>query len=215
MPRTRRSLSAPLRDVTQEIDRLLRVDAENQRNFALGAGRPGRGRLSNRQLYLLTEGLFFAGYRAFEGFLRDVFLLYCLEKQPSSGGAVRSFLKPKSFSHAERLIRSSLRFLDWTSPDDVVKRAEIYLDNGFPIKDQYAPRMEVLRDMKRIRNHIAHDSEDSRTEYIKVLRRHYGVVPIPLPSPGEYLLRTDRADTSKYMLVTYLEFLRAAAVALA
>lgn len=214
MPRSRRSLNAPFREFRLEIDRLLRVDEENQKNIAFGGGRTGHGRLSSRQLHILTEGLFFAGYRAFEGFLRDIFLLYCLEKQPGTGGRVRSFLKPQSFLHAERLIRSSMRFLDWTSPDHILERAELYLEGGFPIKDQYAPRMEKLRDMKRLRNHIAHDSEESQSEYLKVIRRYYTVVPVPLPSPGEYLLKTDKEDSSKYMLITYLEFLKAAAAAL-
>lgn len=66
--------------------------------------------------------------------MRDVFLLYCLEKRPQTGKKVGSYLKPKSFHHAEQLIQSSMPFLDWVSPETVVSRAELYLDQGFPIK---------------------------------------------------------------------------------
>lgn len=88
------------------------------------------------------------------------------------------------------------------------------MQDGFPIKDQYAARMEVFRDMRRLRNHIAHNSLESLAGYKVVIRKQYSVDPVPLPVPGEYLLRTDKDDTSRYMLVTYFEFLRATAAAL-
>lgn len=215
MPRSRRGLSAPLKEFTGEIDRLYRLDAENQRDLVpRGVGRTRRGRLSRRQLYLLTEGLFFAAFRAYENYLRDVFLLYCMEKQPASGGVVRSYLRPRSFFHAELLVKSSMRFLDWANPDDVVKRAELYLADGFPIKEQYAARMEIFRDMRRLRNHIAHNSPESVAAYRVAIRKQYGVDPVPLPTPGEFLLRTNKDDPSRYMLITYFDFLRSTAGAL-
>ena len=205
--RVRRKLSAPLRELEQDIAQLKRTDADNQAKYVPGPGRPASGSLSKAQLHLLTEALFFRGFRSFEGFIRDVFLLYCIEKKPSGLRHVRSFLAPSSFAHAEELVKGEGRFLGWASPDNVLSRAEIYLEDGFPVKDVYAPRMGMLRDLKRLRNHIAHDSPESRSDYLKVLRNHYGTTPLIVPEPGEYLLVTDTADPTKYKLTVYLDFI--------
>ncbi|RMH38616.1 MAG: hypothetical protein D6694_12110 [Gammaproteobacteria bacterium] len=205
--RIRRKLSAPFRELEQDIARLKRTDAENQAKYVPGPGRPASGSLTKTQLHLLTEALFFRGFRSFESFIRDVFLLYCLEKKPSGRKHVRSYLAPSSFQQAEELVKGESRFLDWARPDSVLSRAELYLRDGFPIKEVYAPRMETLRDLKRLRNHIAHDSPESRTEYLKVLRKHFGVNPLVEPDPGEFLLMTDRTDPSRYKLIVYLDFI--------
>ncbi len=211
----RRKISAPLHDLQVELDRLLRIDAENQEKFSPGPGRPATGRLSKRQLHILTEGIFLAACRQLEEFLRDVFLLYCQEKSPASGQRVKSYLSPKSFSHAEDLLKSAMPFLDWSSPDNLIKRAETYLENGFPIKDTIASRVDTLRDIRRLRNHIAHHSRESLSEYKKVLRKYYGVNPLSVPEPGEFLLNTDRKNPKRYQLLIYLEFIKGTALALA
>lgn len=203
MPRSRRKVSAVVRDFHAELNRLERFDAKNQARFSASTGA-----LSKHQLHFLTEAIFFRGFRAYESFVRDIFLLYCLEKRPRSGAKVTSFLTPKSFLHAEELIQSSMRFLDWTNPDLVIERAELYLKDGFPIKLPYTANRNTLWDFKRIRNHIAHDSKESLGGYRTVLRRHYGVVPLKLPPPGRFLLVPDRRTPSKYNLLAFFELMR-------
>ena len=205
---SRRKVSAPLREIQDEIDRLLRLDAENQKQFSATVIPIGYKKLSKRQLHILTEAIFFSAFRAYENFLEDVFCLYCLEKTPLSGNLVKSFLKPKDFVHAGELIQSSMRFLDWTSPDEMIKRAELYLFDGFPVKNPYTLNKTTLTDLKRLRNHIAHNSKESLDGYKIVLRRHYGTNPLILLPPGEFLLKTDTADPTKYKLIVYLEFLK-------
>jgi hypothetical protein len=150
---------------------------------------------------------FFAGFRAYESFIRDVFLLYCMEKRPQSGKKAKSYLKPRTFEHAELLIQSSMPFLDWTNPSTVISRAELYLENGYPIKGPYARYLDRFRDFKHIRNHIAHSSKESLENYKKVLRKHFGTIPLIIPSPGEFLLQLDKKDASKYLLLTFFEII--------
>jgi hypothetical protein len=208
MPDSRRKLSAALRDFHAELSYLERFDAENQANFSASTGLPASQRLSKRQLHLLTESIFFAAFRAYENFVREVFLLYCLEKRPQSQKKVRSYLKPKSFHHAERLLQSSMRFLDWVDPNEIIRRAELYLEDGFPMKLPYTVNTDALRDFKRIRNHIAHQSPQSRDDYLKVLRKHYTVVPVTIPSPGEFLLESERSNPNMYKLLTFLQLMK-------
>jgi hypothetical protein len=205
MPKSRRKLSAVLRDFHTELRRLERFDAENQARFSASLGTAQPSTLSKHQLHFLTEAVFFRAYRAYESFVRDTFLLYCLEKRPRSGARVVSFLNPRSFQHAERLIQSSMPFLDWRSPDTILDRAEIYLKDGFPIKLPYTTHREVLRDFKKIRNHIAHDSKESLNGYKQVLRKHYGTIPLKIPSPGEFLLVRDKKKPKKYKLLIFFD----------
>ena len=196
----RRKHSAVLRDFSQELNRLRNFDAENQINF-------GKGKLTRRQLHLLTESLFFAAFRAYEAFIRDVFLLYSIEKTPATSKKVKSYLSPLNFAHAEQLIQSSMPFLDWASPDAVIKRAELYLKNGEPIKLPYTTQLQQLRNIKRIRNHIAHNSKESKGEFIKVVKSHYSMVPLKIPTAGEFLLLTEKKLKKQYKLLTYFKLL--------
>ena len=203
MPKSRRKISAVTRDFQTELNRLEHFDAKNQARFSASTGA-----LSKHQLHFLTEAVFFRAFRAYESFVRDTFLLYCLEKRRRSGAKVTSFLTPKSFSHAEELIQSSMRFLDWTNSDIVIERAELYLRDGFPIKLPYTTHRETLRDFKRIRNHIAHDSKESLAEYQIVLRKHYGATLLRIPSPGEFLLVPDKTYPTKYKLLVFFNLMR-------
>jgi len=210
MPDSRRKVSAALNDFLSELAYLGRLDAENQQKFSASSGTSAAQRLSKRQLHLLTESIFFAAFRAYEHFVRDIFLLYCLEKSPQSQKRkrVKSYLKPKSFQHAEELIQSSMPFLDWVTPETIVSRAELYLDGGFPMKLPYTANLEALSDFKRIRNHIAHQSPQSLRGYKKVLTKHYAVVPVIVPSPGEFLLVTERSNPSMYKLLTFFQLMK-------
>jgi hypothetical protein len=203
MPKFRRKLSAVFRDFDSELKRLESFDAENQARISAFSGS-----ISVLQLHFITEAIFFKAFRAYESFVRDVFLLYCLEKRPKSGGCVTSYLSPKGFLHAEELIQSSMRFLDWTNPDTIIERAELYLKDGFPVKLPYTIHRENLLDFKKIRNHIAHDSKESLSGYLSVIRRHFGVVPLRIPPPGEFLLVTDRNDPNKYKLLVFFDLMR-------
>lgn len=208
MPSERRKLSAVYNDFNKEIKRLEKFDRENQRKFSNSVNSINPVIISKRQLYLLTETLFFSGYRAYEKFLRDVFLLYCLEKRPRSGKEVRSYLKPKDFNHAELLIQSSMNYLDWSSPSAIISRAELYLEDGFPIKIPISSLQSYLMDYKRIRNHIAHNSKESYNEYKKTLKTHYKTIPLIIPTPGEFLLQLENKRTHKYKLLTFFEKMR-------
>jgi hypothetical protein len=97
-------------------------------------------------------------------------------------------------------------FLDWSSPDCVINRAETYLEDGYPVKDVLSANIEILRDLKRIRNHIAHMSKESHTGYLKTVKKHFGTIPLKVPEAGEFLLLA-RSGSSSYYLIEYLQLI--------
>lgn len=203
----RRKISACLGDFRAELNRLSRLDRDNQSRLAAGAGRPAAGSISLRQLHLLSEGVFFSAFRAYENFLEEVFLLYGMQKTTISGKRPASYLRPTNFDHARALIQSSMRTLEWASADDVIKRSEMYLKDGAPVKGALTPRVSYLRDMRHLRNHVAHNSTESYRSYLGVLRRNLRTLPITIPGAGEFLLMPDPKTKPKYFLQIYLEAL--------
>ena len=183
-------------ELKSQLQSLRKLDALNQKQFSTDSRKAS---LTKDQLHVLTEAIFFAAFRSYEQFIRNVFILYCCGIQPSRRKLIHPFLKPKTFEHAEELIQSSMPFLDWSSPDCVIERAQTYLKNGYPIKDVLSLKLDELRDLKRIRNHIAHMSKESRLEYLKIVKKHYGTVPLKVPRPGEFLLLTHRSSSSYYL----------------
>lgn len=198
-------------ELQSQLRSLRMLDSLNQRQFTTRVGR--KSDLTKAQFHVLTESIFFAAFRAYEQFIQNIFVLYCCGSQPSRRRLVRPYLKPKTLKHAIELLQSSMPFLDWRSPDSLINRAETYLEGGYPIKDVIAANLESLRDLKRIRNHIAHMSAESHAEYLKAVKRHYGTVPLKVPRPGEFLLLTPRGSAS-YHLSDYLQLIERVATQL-
>ena len=198
-------------ELQSQLRSLRMLDSLNQRQFTARVGR--RSSLTKAQFHVLTESIFFTAFRAYEQFIQNIFVLYCFGVQPNRRKLVRPFLKPKTLKHAKELLQSSMPFLDWSSPDSLINRAETYLEDGYPVKDVIAAHIESLRDLKRIRNHIAHMSEESHAEYLKAVRRHYGTVPLQVPRPGKLLLLTRRGSVS-YYLSDYLNLIESVATQL-
>jgi len=194
-------VSACYNDFKNEITRLKKFDNLNHKKFSLG-------QLSKAQIALMVESIFFAGFRTYEGFVREIFVLYCMGKPTPSMKTVKSYLKPKSFEHSELLIKSSMTFLDWNSPELLISRSELYLENGFPIKLPYTTNLQILRDFKKLRNHIAHNSNETETQFEKVVRTYYGgVKPLKLPTPGQYLMLPSKTKPANYLLLDFFDFM--------
>jgi len=200
-------------DLALEIRRVRKLNSFNQKHFAPGTAVVSR--LTKSQLHMLTESVFFSAFRAYERFLRNVFLLFCRSVQPPGHRRTRCYLSPKNNLHAEKLLKSTARFLDWGGPEQLIERAEIFLEDGFPVVDVIRPRLADLRDLKRLRNHIAHMSDESQAEYEKTLITHYGTIPLSLPRPGEFLLLNSRKVRGKYYLQQYFDLIEGVAEQLA
>lgn len=211
MRTSRRKTSAVYADFVKELSALARWDKDNQKAYSTELGRRPAGKISKRQLHALTESTFFGAFRAYENFVRELFILYCQEKPTTDNFPVKSYLKPRSFSHAEELIRSSMRFTDWNDPEAIIRRSDLFLRGGFPVRDMYTTNKNTFDDMKVLRNHIAHRSVESFKAYRRILQRHLRTQPLCTPEPGEFLLFTDDADPTKYRLQSYLYFLAQAA----
>lgn len=204
--KNRIKISASYNSFIQEIKRLERFDFLNHQKFSAH-------QLTKAQIELMVESIFFAAFRSYEGFIREIFVLYCQEKKTDTKTNIKSYLKPKNFEHSELLVKSSMPFLDWTSPETIIERSELYLENGYPIKLPYTTNLQQLRDFKRLRNHIAHNSLESETQYEKLVRVHYGGIrPLIIPTPGQYLMLTSHRNQTNYLLLDFFDLMKTISV---
>ncbi|MBM7332851.1 MAG: hypothetical protein ABGX87_12245 [Alcanivorax sp.] len=192
-------ISAAYRDFEKEMKSLSKLDEINQKET----------RFSKNQIELLSEGLFMSAFRAYENYIEEIFLLATLEKPCLSGKKPKSFLKPKTYNHSRDLIRSSMPFLDWSTPNTVIERSQTYLKEGYPLCDPISASTRILADMKILRNQIAHNSDESRKSYGRMLLRTYGTLPLGNLSPGRHLLNSvPRLTPNKHYLAYYIANLK-------
>lgn len=210
---TRRKVSSALADFQAELKRLRRLDDLNHSRFYPGPGRPGKDRLSKSQMYLLTEAIFTRAFSRYEEFIEQVFLLYCQGRPGSSGVRVGSYIKPRNPAHAKSMVKSGMTFIEWNAPDKILSRSETYLYPENPMHLAITTNQARLQNIRRVRNAIAHASEEAETQFRKVVRSELGVMPLRAPSPGEFLLLNDTSATKlQHYLTSYLDVLNSVAV---
>lgn len=198
----------------RELDRLVRLDAENQRRFRAGPGRPGLTSITTTQMEVLTEGVFLAAFRHFESLLQESFVLYVVGKKTASGVGARSYLNPKSLEHGLELMQSGMTFLDWNMPSKVIKRAELYLSDGHPVKSIISANQMIFDDARITRNHIAHRSKESLRSYRIMGARLLATAPGNVPDPGKFLQATNPNVPGEYFLQSFIGGFRSISTAL-
>lgn len=161
--------------------------------------------LHKSQVATINEAILIRGFRAYENLLERAFLHYAQGQPTLSNTPVVSFLSPRDEEHAHDMVKSSQTFLEWNKPDIVIERAECYLDQGGPIKQVITAKREVLSDIRRVRNHIAHNSRQSLEEFKKVVRNYNQTLPLVIPTSGEFLnSHITRKQKSSSVLKFYL-----------
>lgn len=201
----RRKVSTAHSAFIAELNRLQRMDDLNQERYAAGAGRPGRERLSANQMHLLTEAIFTRAFSKYEEFIEQIFILYCLGKRTTAGASVRAFIRPKSAVHARMILKSGMNFLEWNAPEKILDRCDTYLHADSPIFFAISTHQDRLSKMRRVRNAIAHSSDEALTHFRKVVRAELNVAPLKNIAVGEFLIMSDlRSLQAQHFLKSYL-----------
>lgn len=86
------------------------------------------------------------------------------------------------------MLQGSQRFLDWADPSTVTKRGELFLHIDASLPVAVTQSWTTIDQMRRVRNHIAHNSVESMNQYQKVVQDILLVTPTPMPRPGDLLL---------------------------
>ncbi len=149
------------------------------------------------------EYTFLEAFKTWENFIENLFISHARYNDPVSGRRTYPFLAPRTEKHALELLTLERDYLDWTSPDNIISRAETCFRAHSVITTPIKRCIQDLRDMKKIRNHIAHGSKETGRIFKDLSRRRLGKVVL---RPGNYLNHNSPDGTNNYN-VYYLRIL--------
>lgn len=204
----RRSVSAAAKEFNKEIEKLCRLDDQNQARYFAGPGRPSVARLSAGQMHLLTEAILARAFSHYEVLLEETFILYTRGKKTRGGNKVKTFINPKNASHARDILKAGMTFLDWNSADKIITRCETYLGDDNPIHLAVSTHRDRLENIRKTRNAIAHKSVEADRKYRIVIRNELGTLPLSDVPVGKFLLtRNPNAFDNETFLRSYIRTL--------
>jgi hypothetical protein len=113
---------------------------------------------------------------------------------PSRLHAAGSIAKAESTIFTLRRKRRG-RYLSWGWASDIKDNLWDILDNGDPFITYSNVHAALFDEMRRVRNYVAHKSDDARKGFYTVVRARYGA--IRQVSPGAFLISTTRWRTAR------------------
>ena len=136
---------------------------------------------------LTFESALARAFRAYENFVEGAFLSFMTGEAGASGQLANRYVSAPTTEHARKMLQGNQKFLDWADPTLVTMRGAYFLDAEGPMSVAVSQAWNDIDMMRRIRNHVAHNSPESAVQYIKVVHVITLVSPSPPPRPGELL----------------------------
>lgn len=159
---------------------------------------------SNHQADAYAEALFLRAFTAYESDIEKLFLHYVTGGASLKGVKAKSYLRVTDETLARKLIRAGWKFLSWSKPEHIRDTVKNYIENGWPISDMMIAKSQELSDCERVRNRIAHNSVESRTDFKVVQRNLLRTERLFSITPGQ-LLRIRSARLKKLHIGHYLD----------
>ena len=147
----------------------------------------------------LAEALFMRAFTAYERDVEKLFFHYVTGGTSAKGLTANSYLRTEDEVLARKITRAGWRFLSWSGPQQTRETASNYIENGWPISDAMYASSQTLADCERVRNHIAHKSEESRTQFNAVQRNLFGTERLFHITPGQLLRVRKGGDEELYI----------------
>jgi hypothetical protein len=136
---------------------------------------------------IVYESVLLRAFRAYENYVERVFLSYLIGETREDGLEVPRFVSPRDWDHARKIVSPSGRFLDWSEPSVIRERCDVFFERDDPVYIAVGGKTTELNWMRKVRNHVAHNSVESATQFAGVLRAVLLTEPTPIPSPGDFL----------------------------
>ena len=136
---------------------------------------------------LVVKQAFLSVCTEWEHFLEDATVAYALGELSVKGFAPTKYISPLNGDHADRLIKGTANYPDWSNME-LVKRVEINLfKDGEPFNSALNGFSATYSEIKKVRNVIVHNSIKSRDEFDSLVRTALSVASVGI-SPTEFLL---------------------------
>ena len=151
-----------------------------------------------QELDLLFESMFISAFRALENLLEDCFIYSMQGMADLSGVSSQRHANPTSRQHAREMLMGSQTVLDWTTTSTITRRFETFFqDKNVGLYVGVTSGSSILNIAKNLRNHIAHNSDESAKKYTNVVEVFYPTMPLIRPTPGELLRWTPKVGPAR------------------
>ncbi|MFC1621283.1 hypothetical protein ACFL2G_03155 [Candidatus Omnitrophota bacterium] len=160
-------------------------------------------------IYNIYEISFLKVFTGWEAFLENSFIAY-MSGATSKKSKPRLYLKKINKDHALKILCGTLEYPDWTKIEEVRTLAKLYFIKGGPF---LLPLKEIevyYNEMKKIRNAIAHISENAKEKFYSLVKAKLPVFRQDI-CPGELLCNRISSRQRKIFFEHYINFLEIAA----
>ncbi|MBB6001596.1 hypothetical protein [Arcicella rosea] len=147
------------------------------------------------------EIAFFKIFVKFEIFISQLFIEYAIGGSSISGFQAERILNFRDRSHLEKVLKGrNSRFIDYTSKIEEISEYIFESDKNPFYVIESATYKELFLEMKILRNFIAHESEESKTKYVrKVLNNQVFI------SVGKHMQNKVSRSNTKSNYTEYIE----------
>ncbi len=122
------------------------------------------GNHGKRDLYYSFEMAFISIFISFEHFFEETYIAALMKPRDNSGRRL-SLVLPASKSHAAEMIKLGNRYFDPFPLDQFKKRSKIFIKDFRPFDEITNADKRIIDECSVIRNHIAHESENTKKRY--------------------------------------------------
>lgn len=193
----RPNVDSKLAELSTRLDDglLLAKDAANFHEIRGGHLCPIR----HSRIYQINEMAFLSMFLAWEDFLEESFTRYMCGAVTRTHYCPKVYVSPINLDHALKFFIVRPRdYVEWSSAQQVIERAEMVFRDGEPYKSALRPLLTDLDDMRQIRNSIAHRSGTSWKRFETLVRKILGSRPYRL-TPGLFLSLTHAVVGKPYI----------------
>jgi hypothetical protein len=193
MPRSANDLFVSLQK------RLIRLDKTRDRVERLY----GTKKIIKFDVEQIYSGLYLDAFVSLERYVEDLFIGYLSGQITPTTRLVRPRLSFNSSQLAIEVLLSGKRYLDWLPYLQTRTRAETFFHNGHPFSSLSRAQENVLEELHRIRNALAHRSDHASDVFVRLV---IGALPV-MPRekrPASFLRSTFRAFPHQTRFENYL-----------
>lgn len=157
---------------------------------------------------MVVKQSFVSVFTEWEHFLENSTIAYALGFPSVKGHHLTRFVLPKDEEHANQLIKGTSTYPDWSNMEIVIKLADALFEGGKPYVDALNGFSSKYKEMKKVRNHIVHNSIKSSNEFDSLVRTALRASSVGI-SATEFLL--SKKGNSPFFYKTYITHIHNAA----
>ncbi len=157
-----------------------------------------------------VEAAFLQAFKNWEGLLEETFIAFMCSRLAADGATIPCHVAAPNDDVARNLLYQGRQFIEWTDPEVVRERARCLFSIASRIESAINPVIGQLREMRYVRNAIAHASPQASRKFKDLVQRLFGGAPA-IQRPAELLIHATPNNPNITMFDSYVTALEIAA----